>query len=149
MDLFYIIQAAAMVAGFIWLGIRTRTPKKAPAPIEKPVATPGHTLTKTWMESYPDDLAYPGWRWKCSCGVKGSSTTCTKTSLGSEINAIEQFKTHAKGYHEANFDDRRDEFVKLTADFKEYRNKCFCKDTNDDLRLLDYKHSLTTKALSE
>jgi hypothetical protein len=147
-DLFYIGQAIFMVAGFIWLGVRTRSAKK-PVAIEKPAATPGHTLVRTWMESDPTDRAYAGWRWKCSCGVKGASTTCTKTSLGSESNAIEQFKIHAKGYHEANFDAQKGELDKVTADFKEYRQKCFCKDTNDDLRLLDYQHSLTKKALTE
>lgn len=139
LELLFICQTVFMVGAVIWIGGRTR-PAKVPAPAIEPVATPGHTLTKTWMEAYPDDKAYAGWRWKCSCGVRGAATNCSKSSLGSETNAIARFKEHAQGYREVNFDAQKTEYAKLEAEYKEYRGKCYCKDSNDDLILLNHRH---------
>lgn len=139
LEILFICQTVFMMGSVIWIGLRTR-PAKQPLPSIEPAATPGHTLIKTWMESNPYDSAYAGWRWKCSCGTQGAATNCNKTSLGSETNAIARFKEHAQGYQSVNFDAQKSEYAKLNAEYKEYREKCYCKDSNDDLILLTHRH---------
>ena len=99
-----------------------------------------HVLAKTWMEPDPTDRAYAGWRWKCKCGVQGVATNCKKGILGSEANAIERFKDHAEGYREANFDAQQAAYDNLAAEYKLYREKCYCKETNNDLIVLKHTH---------
>jgi hypothetical protein len=94
-----------------------------------------HRLVRTWIEE-DNSPAMPSWNWKCSCGVWGTAGDASKTSLGSENNVVDRFKDHAKGYREANSDIWKEKFDALRAVFGSYRQKCYCKETNDDLILL-------------
>lgn len=118
--------------------LTNQTPKAIAAPEE-------HMLVKTWIEgdNYP---AIPSWNWKCSCGVWGSAGNASETSLGSENNVIARFKDHAAGYREANRNVWKEKFEKSEAAFAHYRDKCYCKETNNDLLALGGHHGRTLEA---
>lgn len=122
--------------------------KPASIAIEPSSSTPGHTLARTWMEPDPSDSAWAGWRWKCSCGTQGAATNCSKTSLGSEINAIDRYKDHSKAYASVNFDAQQTEIDRITEEYKSYHDKCFCKHTNEDLMVLTQSSRYLTKQVT-
>lgn len=108
-------------------------------PMKELMDTPktAHRLTRTWIVSTRDGNIPAGWRWRCHCGVWGVATnayqTPTDAHLGSEAAAIEGYKVHAKSYHEVSVDRYKEQFEAVTAEFAEYRQKCYCKESNDDL----------------
>ncbi|UDL16612.1 hypothetical protein SEA_ATUIN_218 [Arthrobacter phage Atuin] len=110
--------------------------KAIEAPVVKTVVVNGslgqHVLKRTWIGD--EGLSVKGWRWECSCGTIGASGNADgKTSLGSEENAIDRFKAHAKGFREANKDLMQEKYNLLEKEFADYRKACYCKDANDDL----------------
>lgn len=104
------------------------SPKAISAPEE-------HTLVKTWIE-HDNGPALAGWNWKCSCGVWGTAGNSSEVSLGSENNVIARFKDHSAGYRDANRNEWKEKFEKSEAAFAHYRDKCYCKETNNDLLAL-------------
>jgi hypothetical protein len=98
---------------------------------------PEHRLLRTWIVSSRESAIPAGWRWKCHCGVWGvAENACIvngKYDLGTEEEAINGFKNHAHQYNEVNVDFYRQKFEQEQADFAEYREKCYCKESNDDL----------------
>lgn len=125
------------------------------APPVKAVSAPtvsGHRLVKTYVSTNSDgDPWIRGWRFLCSCGVKGPAAGLEQQingmggKLGSESSAIDKFKLHRDRYLEVNGNDQGEhedtaKLRELKAEFAEYVSKCFCKDTNDDLLLLKHRH---------
>lgn len=104
---------------------------------------PSHRLVRTWIVSTQEGRISAGWRWKCACGVWGVADNATHSfnrkdntnsyDLGTEKEAINGFKTHAKQYLEVNTDYYKDLYEKTEADFAAYRHACYCKDANPDL----------------
>lgn len=151
MDILSPLIVLAGVVVWLIMTIRQNNYQRRQLPVaaaEKPKAlevwVEDHRLVRTWKATVQENR--PGiaaWAWKCSCGVTGSAGDAKEfTSLGSEANAIERFKSHAKGYREANkgvINPLATKLDKVEADFAEYRQKCYCKTTNDDLILLERK----------
>lgn len=146
-----IMMAVLAVAGLSVVNIRTKNQigrmlENNPVQTAKALeAAPksGHTLVRTWIVPTKDGRIDAGWRWRCSCGVWGvasgayskhiARTNTTEYELGTEKQAITGFKDHATMYREVNDDTFRTKFEELQAEFAEYRNKCYCKETNNDL----------------
>jgi len=124
----------------------------APAKAISASQTSSHRLVKTYIaRGANSDHWIDGWRFLCSCGAKGASTGLKAAtysefgSMGTESGAVGKFKTHRDLYLEVNGsgDTEHEDTVKLKkleAEFAEWRNACFCKDTNDDLILLKHRH---------
>lgn len=117
----------------------TTNPQKAIAEFNKK-----HQLVKTWdnrhWETSRDQL---GWWFHCSCGLKAPGSNVGPRSYGTESGAIHQYKSHAKLHLDLNQSQPNpfeEKYKELLKDFQEYQEKCFCKDTNDDLILLKHKH---------
>jgi hypothetical protein len=80
-----------------------------------------------------------GWWWKCSCGAEHPGAGTGSVSYGSEANALQTFKNHARLYDEFAVEQTNPleaELTKVKKDFAEYREKCYCKDANDDLLIM-------------
>lgn len=136
------------VWGLVWYSIQQNKILRQITPSEQPKAleywVEDHRLVKTWMASSHENApAAAAWAWKCSCGSRGVAGNVEQgKNLGSEANAIERFKQHAQGYRDANkgvINPLKTKLDKVEADFAEYREKCYCKHTNDDLILLERK----------
>lgn len=112
-------------------------------PRDTPSAAPqAHALVRTWIGEDPAGLSVDGWRWKCSCGSEGVAGDATnRASLGTEDNAIQRYKSHAKNFTDANRNVWKELYLKKEAEFAEYRNKCYCKETNNDLILMEHVHN--------
>lgn len=126
------ISAGLLIKQFVHTGGSKQQALPAPVQQEKQ-----HSLVKTWLGNAGDSTgAIAGWRWKCSCGVIGSCSNATKTTLGTETNAVALFGIHRKLYKEANGNEWKDKHDALLARFEDYKKKCYCKDSNNDLILL-------------
>lgn len=132
-----ILSAVNLISLLIYgtkiLNVRKSEPTLAPA--QSSISTPDHYLKRTWIGSDPHGMTHHGWRWECSCGVKGTGGA-DASKIGSEEIAINRFKMHAKLYREVNGAGDT-ELDKLRKEFAEYKEKCYCKDTNDDLILMN------------
>lgn len=142
--------AVLFMIGSSILSIRTKNQigrMLGSSPVEKPKvleAAPkaDHTLVRTWIASTKDGRIDAGWRWRCSCGVWGLASGAYSTlqangfvkyGLGTEKQAIAGFKDHADLYKEANSDYYKGLYEREQAEFAQYRDKCYCKETNSDL----------------
>lgn len=96
-------------------------------------APKAHRLVRTWMEPDPIDGGLPGWRFLCSCGTQGMATNIKDRVLGSEENVVKQFSGHAALFASVNEDGWKRRYETLKAQFDWYIEKCYCKDTNNDL----------------
>lgn len=111
----------------VFRGPKPQAPKALEARSEPDGAVEGHTLVRTWIGSGNNILL--SWRWECSCGTKGYARDLVKgKSPGSEANAIQQFKAHAKNYQEANGNKWKSMYEAKSKEFEEYKEKCYCKD---------------------
>ena len=133
----YIVVSLLVILGLV-IFIAGKLTKK-----ETPVLTvpDDHKLVKTWLGL--SDLTVNGWMWKCSCGTSGVATNAGGShsnggvSLGSETNAIARFKEHASLYRDVNGNEWKDRYFELKNVFDKFRDKCYCKDTNTDLKALE------------
>lgn len=105
------------------------TKPATPASLPDGPSSPSHMLKRTWIGEA--DLVVAGWRWQCTCGVIGAAgdAKASTNSLGSEGNAIENFKIHARGYKEANGNAWKDRHDALQVKFDAFVEKCYCKET--------------------
>lgn len=121
---------------------KTRTTRPALPALDKPIsaapALSGHTLIRVWKKT-EGEYGKRGWWYECSCGATHPGKGVSSSSYGSEANALETFKTHANLYvqfavEQANPLEKELERVK--EHYTQYRDKCYCKDANDDLLLM-------------
>lgn len=158
MEIFALINFILTVGAMAVYGVRTLTKKSKPAIAApaKAVSAPtvaAHRLVKTYVsyQSSDGDPWIDGWRFLCSCGVKGPATGLVQQmngkggKLGNESGAIDKFMMHRDKYLEANGSDEQEhedtiKLRKLETEFAEWRKACFCKDTNDDLLVLKHRH---------
>jgi hypothetical protein len=132
-----------LVMQFLMLYIvwKTRTSRPVLPSPEKgalPSSISGHTLVRVWkkLDGEYDKL---GWWWECSCGAKHPGSEVSSRYYGNESNALDTFKSHAKLYVEFAVEQSNPlekELNKVKEDYAEYREKCYCKDANDDLLLM-------------
>jgi hypothetical protein len=109
--------------------------------IESP-ALSGHTLIRVWNR---DDVSHRkrGWWYECSCGRQQPGSAVDEWTRGSEADALKTFKKHAGLYQEFTIEavnPLKVELEKERKTFAEYRKKCYCKETNDDLILMKGEH---------
>lgn len=145
------------LACLIWLTVSTVRSKRQPALPQAPAPAPitarpqTHRLLRTYISrGEPDDPWIDGWRFRCSCGATGVSEGLVQAKngtggmMGTEIGAIEKFKIHRDAYIDVNGADEEHpdtiKLQKLEAEFEQWRKACYCKDTNDDLLLLNHRH---------
>jgi hypothetical protein len=128
--------------GLGWIEYRARRNVATVPAITSPVNP--HRLVKIW-DNRSCDHNRQGWWFECSCGLKRQASDVTKIYLGSEKGAMDTYKSHAALYKglaisEPAINPFEKKYNDEVAAFKEYRDKCFCKDTNDDLLLLKHRH---------
>jgi hypothetical protein len=122
----------------------TKALAAAPTPIREVMDTPKphHQLSRTWIVATKSGHMPAGWRWRCRCGAEGIASNSYSRedkdgmiaySLGTEESAVTGFKAHARLHKEASTDVYKDKFEALTEEFAQYRDKCYCKETNLDL----------------
>lgn len=159
--IFSILNLALTLGAMIFYGVVTyRKIGAPPVPVSPPVpqkavsapTVSAHRLVNTYVATgSTKDEWVEGWRFLCSCGARGTAANTVQQvngkggKLGTEASAIDKFILHRDKFLQANGDDATEhedtaKLRKLEAEFAEWRNACFCKDTNDDLILLKHRH---------
>jgi hypothetical protein len=155
LEVLAIANLLCLLVGFPVLARKLKKPAVAEPPATKAVTGPkvtAHRLVKTYIARGADgDHWIDGWRFLCSCGAKGCADGLVQSKpgiagkMGNEISAIAKFKKHRDAYLDANGDDHVEhedtvKLRKLEEEFAQWREACYCKDTNDDLILLKHRH---------
>ena len=128
----YIVVSLLVILGLV-IFIASKLVKKDTSVLTTPE---DHKLVRTWIGN--SGITVAGWMWKCSCGTQGvAGNADNEGSLGSESNAIACFRTHASLYRDVNGNEWKDRYFELQNVFDKFRDKCYCKDTNTDLKALE------------
>ena len=106
-------------------------------PKELGLSTP-HVLRKIYFKksSYSIDT---GWVWLCTCGTHKLITEAYDG--GTEAKAIRGWKEHRDLHGQLSIEAGGNEFEKkyraLEAEFASFKESCYCKESNDDLIMLE------------
>lgn len=96
-----------------------------------------HSLVRVW-DNRSCDRERQGFWFECSCGMSRAADGTTDTSFGSEANAIKSFKSHALLHKDVGVSDVwQEKYLALKEHFENYKEACYCRESNDDLILLE------------
>lgn len=100
-------------------------------------ALPTHSLVRVW-DNRSCERERQGFWFECTCGMKRAADGTTDTSFGSEANAIKSFKNHALLHKDVVTNDVwQEKYNELKAHFEKFKESCYCKESNDDLIMLE------------
>lgn len=141
MEIFSLINLIVSLGAVGWFASRGRQAVSRTGQAALP-APDAHRLVKVW-DNRSCEYRRTGWWFECTCGMKKPTTDMTVGTYGTEAGAIRSFKNHAD-LHKGLQIEQANPFEKKYNDeveaFKEFRDKCFCKETNDDLIVLNHRH---------
>lgn len=128
---------SVVVMGKVFLGPR-KAQEAISAPHEHLPLASGHSLVRVW-DNRSCERERQGWWFECTCGMKRASDYTNDKSFGTESKAIESFKKHAQLHSTVgpHSNEQQQRYDRLKDQFDRYREKCYCKGTNDDLILIE------------